>query len=70
MSEQLWDDKYVSKIQSALEQAEAKIKDLEAKLEIAVEALKEASEYSNTDDCNGFAGEIAKEALEKIQGEK
>jgi len=30
------------------------------------EALVEASEYQNTDDCNGNAGDIAATALKKI----
>lgn len=41
--------------------------ELKAKLKITIEALTEASEYNNYDDVNGFAGSVAKEALEKIK---
>lgn len=51
-------------LKSALEQAEAKIKSLEAKLSIAVEAL----ELIDEDYANGVAI-YAGEALEKIRGD-
>ena len=42
---------------------------LEQKLNKAVEALKDAAEYHNTDDVNGEAGYIAWKALKEIEVE-
>lgn len=39
---------------------------LEEALRIAKDALREASEYHNTDDVNGEAGYICYKALDKI----
>jgi hypothetical protein len=41
-----------------------KIKHLEATCERYKNALKQAAEYWDKDDCNGMAGEICKNALE------
>lgn len=46
---------------AALEQANAKIKELEAKLEIAVERLEKLA-------ADGYANQIDKRALEKLRG--
>ena len=40
---------------------------LKKALEIAIQSLNEASEYANKDDCNGFAGQIALDAVSKIK---
>lgn len=39
---------------------------LQRKLIIAIGALEAGAEFYKADDVNGFAGEICKEALEKI----
>ncbi len=41
-------------------------RELARKLTIAQRALEEAAEFANSDDFNGFAGEIARKALEEI----
>ena len=42
---------------------------LQEKLTVAVAALKEAAKWHGSDDPNGAAGELAFEALKKIEGE-
>jgi hypothetical protein len=40
--------------------------ELQKKLDLAIEALEEASEYHNTDDVNGEAGYICWKAIRRI----